>query len=260
MTKVACIQLQIKDNETKQGRMKRMDELLDRLDDIDLVLLPEIWATGYFSFDKYMQEAETINGSFVHHYSQKAKQKQIILFAGSFIEKEGEHYYNTSLLFGPDGELLGHYRKTHLFRYGSREGELLTGGDTITVVETPIGKIGLSTCYDLRFPELYRKQIDEGAQLFLVTSAWPHRRLEHWKLFNAVRAVENQCYLVSCNCVGETNGVLLGGHSQIVDPWGVTRAQAGEHETILEASINIEDVQSIRQDFPVLSHRVNQLR
>jgi predicted amidohydrolase len=255
--KVASIQLEIKDNESKEQRIERASGLVDRAaQDADLILMPEIWATGYFSFDKYKEEAEPIDGPFVRLFSAKAKQHGVYLFAGSFVEVKDGNYYNTSILFDRQGSLVGTYQKTHLFRYGSKEGELLTRGEGAKVFDTEFGKVGLTTCYDLRFPELYRQQVDLGAEMFLVTSAWPHQRLEHWKLFNATRALENQCFLISSNCVGTTNNVFLGGHSSIVDPWGITVATGGEQETIVKSEIDPSQVQRIREAFPSLKHRV----
>ncbi|KIL39637.1 acyltransferase [Gordoniibacillus kamchatkensis] len=255
--KIASIQLEIKDQESKAQRIERAAALVDRAaQDADLILLPEIWATGYFSFDKYVEEAEPIDGPFVQLFADKAKRHGVYLFAGSFVEVKDGKYYNTSIMFDRQGGLVGTYQKTHLFRYGSREGELLTRGEGAKVFDTEFGKVGLTTCYDLRFPELYRQQVDQGAEIFLVTSAWPHQRLEHWKLFNATRALENQCYLVSCNCVGTTRGVLLGGHSSVVDPWGIMVATSGEQETIVKADIDPAEVARIRDVFPSLKHRV----
>ena len=132
--KVASVQLEIRDQETKEERIERVDKWLEsNLADNDLILLPEIWATGYFSFDRYLEEAESIDGPFVQRFSAKAEQLKTHLFAGSFVEKEGDRYYNTSLLFDPDGKLIGTNRKVHLFRYGSAEGELLTAGEQATM-------------------------------------------------------------------------------------------------------------------------------
>ncbi|WP_245595307.1 carbon-nitrogen family hydrolase [Fictibacillus gelatini] len=256
VVKIASVQVEIKDEETKEERIERVSRMLDGLGDYDLILLPEIWATGYFSFDHYKKEAEPLDGDFTRYFSEKAKKLGAYVHAGSFVEKEGDNYYNTSVLFDRKGELVGTSRKIHLFRYGSAEGELLTRGDEPTVLETEFGKIGLSTCYDLRFPELYRAQVDKGAKMFLVTSAWPHQRLAHWNLFNQARALENQCFLVSSNCVGKTKNVLLGGHSQVVDPWGVAVASAGEFETIVKTEIDLGQIESIREEFPQLKHRV----
>ncbi|MCO7175484.1 carbon-nitrogen family hydrolase [Sporolactobacillus kofuensis] len=254
--KIASIQLEINDAQSAQERMKRADNLLNNLKGYDLILLPEIWMTGYNSFDRYLEEAETLQGNFVAHYAQKAKALNAYLFAGSFVEKSGDQFYNTSLLFDREGTLIASYRKIHLFRYGSKEGDLLTRGTEPITVETEFGKVGLSTCYDLRFPEQFRKELDLGAKLFLVTSAWPLARLAHWNLFNAARAVENQCFLVSCNCVGSNQGVVLGGHSQIVDPWGNVIATGDEHEAVVTAEIDLETVDKTREEFPQLKHRV----
>ncbi|GAJ41520.1 carbon-nitrogen family hydrolase [Saccharococcus caldoxylosilyticus] len=254
--KVASIQVEIKDGETKEERIIRVGQKLDELEGYDLIILPEIWATGYFSFDNYIKEAETINGSFVQFFSEKARKLGAYVHAGSFVEKEGSKYYNTSVLFNREGKLIGKSRKIHLFRYGSAEGEILTPGEKPIVVQTEFGKVGLSTCYDLRFPELYRSQVDQGAKIFLVTSAWPHQRLEHWKILNVVRALENQCFLISSNCVGTTRNVLMGGHSQVVDPWGTVIASAGEFETIVKTEINLDQIDYIREMFPQLKHRV----
>lgn len=255
--KIATIQLEIKDSETKDDRIERVSGMLDRLEDnYDLILLPEIWATGYFSFDSYKEEAEPLDGPFTKLFSEKAKNLNTMLFAGSFVEKKENHYYNTSVLFNKDGTILTTYQKIHLFQYGSKEGEILTRGEQSAVVETPFGKVGLATCYDLRFPELYRKLVDQGAELLLITSAWPLARLEHWNLFNRARALENQCFLISCNCVGTTNGVELAGNSQVVDPWGNVLATAGTKEEVLTAGINTDMIQQIRNDFPQLKHRV----
>ncbi|WP_312506686.1 carbon-nitrogen family hydrolase [Lysinibacillus sp.] len=254
--KIASIQMEIKENESKITRIDRVESMIDKLKGQDLIVLPETWATGYFAFDRYVDESEEINGDFVQRFSSKAKEVQSYLFAGSFIERNNGKFYNTSVLFSPDGDLIGTYRKIHLFRYGSHEGKILTRGNEITVVDTDFGKVGLSTCYDLRFPELYRAQVDLGAELLLVTSAWPHARLEHWKIFNTARALENQCFLISSNCVGNTHGVHLGGHSQVVDPWGIVMASGGDEETIVKTEIDPSQIAHIRDVFPNLKHRV----
>lgn len=253
---IASVQLQINDTDTAADRLKMADAQLDRLKGTDLILLPEIWMTGYNTFDRYTKEAEPLNGPFVTHFAQKARELNAYLFAGSFVEQSGGHFYNTSVLFNRQGRLIGSYRKIHLFTYGSREGELLTRGTDPVVVETEFAKVGLATCYDLRFPEQFRKELDLGATMFLITSAWPLARLAHWQLFNAARAVENQCFLISCNCVGTNQGVVLGGHSRVVDPWGRVLATGDEHASIVTAKIDPASVSRIREDFPQLRHRV----
>ncbi|SHE69125.1 Predicted amidohydrolase [Seinonella peptonophila] len=254
--KVASVQVEIRDDESKEERISRVEKMLDSLTDHDLIILPEIWATGFFSFDRYQAEAEPLNGAFRERFAAKAKQLNAYFLAGSMVEQEGEHFYNTSLLFDPNGHLVGTYRKIHLFRYQSEEGKILSPGKDLGVFQTELGTVALSTCFDLRFPELYRKQIDQGATLFLVTSAWPLARLEHWNLLNRVRPLENQTFLVSSNCVGLTRGFQLAGHSVVVNPRGVPIASGDETEMLIQTEFDLAQVKEIRESFPQLTCRM----
>jgi len=123
------------------------------------------------------------------------------------------------------------------------------------VVDTPICKFGLATCYDLRFPELFRKMAEKGAEIFLICSAWPYPRLEHWLMLNRVRALENQCFLMSSNAVGFNQGTQFVGHSMITDPWGTIMASAGDNEVIIKSEINPGEMQTARQQFPAWTDR-----
>ena len=133
---------------------------------------------------------------------------------------------------------------------------MMVAGKTPAVVKTPLGKFGLATCYDLRFPELFRALLDGGAECFIITSGWPYPRLEHWKLFNRARAVENLCFLISCNSCGEQGGVRYVGHSMVVDPWGETVASLDDREGVLTAEVDLSLVSKTRAEFPVVSDRV----
>jgi len=251
----ASIQLNI-GNESKLQRIERVEVLLDRIKGVNLVILPEIWNIGYFSFDLYDKDSEPIDGETVKRMSAKAKEHSFFLHMGSFIERHNEKLYNTSLLIDPGGKCIAHYRKIHLYGYGSKESQILSKGNEVVVVETELGKIGMCTCYDLRFPELFRKMLDMGAELFLVASGWPYPRLEHWIMLNRVRAIENVVFLVSSNCVGVNRGVQFCGHSMIVDPWGVILTSGGDEECILKTEIDIGKVPEIRRNFPVIRDRV----
>jgi predicted amidohydrolase len=132
---------------------------------------------------------------------------------------------------------------------------LLSPGARADVAETPLGTVGMTTCYDLRFPELYRVLVDRGAQLVVVPAAWPAARLEHWRLFTRARAVENQVFLLACNAAGTQAGVRLGGHSVVVDPWGRVVAEAGDDEEVLLAELDLQTLTDIRTEFPVLDDR-----
>jgi len=253
--KVTSIQMNVGD-ESKSQRISHAETLLDRVKDSDLVILPEIWNTGYFSFDLYEKESEPIDGETAQRMSAKAKEHGFFLHMGSFIEKNNGKLCNTSLLIDPNGKRIACYRKIHLFGYGSKESQILSRGREAVVVETDLGKIGMSTCYDLRFPELFRAMLNKGAELFLVTSGWPYPRLEHWIMFNRIRAIENSAFLVSSNCVGINRGMRFCGHSMMVDPWGIILTSGGDEECLLKVEIDIEKVSTVRREFPAVSDRV----
>lgn len=253
--RVTSIQLEIKDRpggETLKHVLKR----LEQAGESDLILLPELWPMGYFSFDRYETESEPIDGPTVTAIKEKAAALKTHIMMGSFIEKDGEHLFNTSLLLDPQGQILTKYRKIHLFGYQSDERRLLKRGETLAVADLPWGKGAISTCYDLRFPELFRKMVDQGTIFFMIPSAWPHERLETWNLFNRVRAHENLAYLFSCNGAGSNAGTKLAGHSMIVDPLGNVIAEGGEGECLVSAEIDPNLVDTVRKEFSALDDRV----
>jgi predicted amidohydrolase len=186
----------------------------------------------------------------------KAREKSCHLLMGSLVEQDQGRLFNTSVLIDPAGDVIARYRKIHLFGYQSDERDLLTRGSEVVVAETPWGRCGLATCYDLRFPELFRKMVDLGATLFLVVSAWPLVRLEAWTLFNRARAHENLAYLVSCNCAGKDAGHQYAGHSMIVDPLGNTVAEGDENQCFVSAELDPELVDRTRTDFSALHDRI----
>lgn len=228
-------------------------------DGADLVVLPEIWNVGYFVFDGYEPGAEPLDGPTMTGLRELAEDLGVYLHTGSIVECDGDHLHNTSALVSPDGELLDAYRKVHLFGYDSAERDLLTPGERVVTVETDLGTVGLSTCYDLRFPELYRAMVDAGVELLLVASAWPAARLEHWQLLTRTRAVESQAYLVAANLAGTSGGVDLAGRSVVVDPWGVPVADAGRGEGAAVAEVDLGGVGRVREEFPALADRRDDL-
>jgi predicted amidohydrolase len=252
--RVASVQVAIQDR-PKQETLRHVLALLDQTRGSDLVLLPEMWPCGYFAFDTYQSASEPIDGPTVQALSAKARELKSYLLMGSFVERSGSDLFNTAVLLDSRGELAGRYRKMHLFGFGDQESGLLRRGKETTVVATPFGRVGLSICYDLRFPELYRRMVDQGAEIFLVTSAWPRSRRDAWVLFNKARAHENLAYLFSCNCAGAQAGQQYGGHSLFVDPLGKIIAEGGDEETIVAAAIDPGLVATVRREFPALSDR-----
>lgn len=253
--RVACLQLAATPDESKTDRVERVAERVRGLDYADLVVLPEIWNVGYFAFDRYAADAEPVDGPTRRALAEIARERGCHLHGGSIVERDGDRLYNTSLLFDPAGELIHTYRKYHVFGYRSREAELLAPGQDVGVAKTPLGTVGMTTCYDLRFPELYRLMVDDGAELVIVPAAWPAARLEHWLLFTRVRAVENQVHLIGCNTAGEQAGTVLGGHSLVIDPWGEVLAGTGDGEEVLWADLDPDRVAEVRDEFPVLEDR-----
>lgn len=251
---VACIQMNVIEDD-KEGAIGRAVDLIRRCKGADLIVLPELWNIGFMSFDSYYAEAETEEGKTIAAMKAMARETGAFLHTGSFILKEGRDFFNASYLLSPEGEILGAYRKIHLFGFNSRESELLTPGEHIAVIRSPLATFGLVTCFDLRFPELFRRMIDLGTEIFLVCSAWPYPRLEHWVLFTRTRAVENQCIIVAANSSGSNRGITFLGHSMIVDPWGIAVAAGGDDETIVRTRVDVGSVHDARSRFPGLASR-----
>lgn len=241
---------------TKAQRLDQVDALVRRQEPADLILLPELWPTGFFRFDGYAADAEPIDGQVVTRMAALARSRQAHLFMGSFVERDGEELFNTSVLLGPDGRVLGAYRKIHLFGYQSRERQLLSAGREPVVVDTALGRVGLSTCYDLRFPELYRHMMERGATVFLVASAWPAARCAAWRLFNQARAHENLAWLIACNVAGESDRTPMAGHSMAVSPMGDIVCEADDQPVCMTFDCDPAAVSEARRSFPALDDRV----
>ena len=253
--KVVSIQLEMADK-PKAENVENALSAIDRVPSADLILLPEIWPCGFFAFKRYADESEPLSGPTVGAFRQKARERRCHILMGSLVERDGKDLFNTTVFIGPGGGIIARYRKIHLFGYQSDETKLLSPGREIVVVDTPWGRTGLSTCYDLRFPELFRRMVDRGAEIFLVPSAWPLARIAAWRLFNRARAHENLAFLISCNCAGENAFKRYGGHSMVVDPWGNVLAEGGEGGEIVTAGINVDQAAEARKEFPALADRV----
>ncbi|MCK9216461.1 MAG: carbon-nitrogen family hydrolase [Firmicutes bacterium] len=256
--KVASIQHCINDNHTKEERLDQVSKLIDEVSEFDLILLPEMWNVGFLSFGKYESYAETLDGPTISMISEKAKKHNAYIMGGTIVEKDGAKKYNTAVLVGPDGKIAATYRKIHLVtRKGAAEVDFLEPGTDHVTVETELGVIGFGICYDLRFPELYRRMaIYDNAEIFLQPAAWPLQRVENWIDLMHARANENQAYLISCNACGTNEGVQNFGHSAIVDPHGISIASGGLTQCIVKGEIDLEELRKFRQNTPHLKTRV----
>ena len=230
----------------------------------ELVVLPEKWPV-LGTPEQTAAGAEPLDGPALTWAADAARELGIDLVAGSIAERVAgaDRGSNTSVHFGPDGEEKAVYRKVHMFdvEVGGttyRESENEAPGEELVVTETAQGvELGMSICYDLRFPELYRILAVRGARILLVPAAFTLATTrEHWEVLLRARAIEDQAFVIAANQVGEhAKGYRSGGRSMIVDPWGVVLAQAPDKETFVLAELDLERQAEIRRTLPSLANR-----
>lgn len=224
----------------------------------DLLALPEMATTGF----DWLRNVELLDQAEAQRAELAAcAHKAGICLCGSFLEKTASgRPANTFLFFNRNGGIEARYRKAHLFTL-FREDRHMEAGDSIVTADTSIGRIGCSVCYDLRFPELFRKCALEGAWLQLVPAAFPHPRSEHWRTMVRCRALENQGFLIAVNqCGREEHGDKVGtihycGNSMVVDPWGEVVFEAGQESGLFYVDIDAEMVEKVRSHLTALRDR-----
>jgi predicted amidohydrolase len=228
-----------------------------------LVVLPEMFNwRGRRSEES--AAAEPLDGESLTAMARLARELKIHLVAGSITERAPGQpkNYNTSVLLGPDGGHIAVYRKIHLFdvdlpgRVTVRESDVKLAGSDVVCARTPLGAIGLTVCYDLRFPELYRRLTFSGAQIITVPSAFTFPTGEaHWEPLMRTRAIENQCYVLAPAQFGpNVHGFSDYGNSMIVDPWGRVIARAADQEGAVIAPLDLEYLARVRRELPALDH------
>jgi predicted amidohydrolase len=230
----------------------------------ELVVLPEKWAV-LATYEETAAAAEPFDGPALTWARSVARELGIDLLAGSIAERipDRDRGSNTSVHFGPDGEVRAIYRKMHMFDVEVsgktyRESEHEAPGDEVVLSELAGGvELGLTICYDLRFPELFRILAVRGARILTVPSAFtvPTTR-DHWEPLLRARAIENQAFVIGANQIGRhAEGFRSGGRSMIVDPWGVVLAQAPDGETFITAELDLDRQAEIRRALPSLANR-----
>ena len=250
---IALAQLDLKPGATEDNFLKAQEAVQQAAEQgAEIVLLPELWASG-FDLEQTQVYASSLDEGWFARMQTLAVENRIGL-GGSLIEESQGHYYNTFVLYDKTGDLLGSYRKIHLFQK-LQEHIHFSGGEKIVVIDSPWGKIGLAICYDLRFPEIFRSCAVNGAELILLVAEWPSRRIEHWKTLLQARAIENQCYIAAVNKVGTSHGAALGGNSAVVTPMGEFLTLGGENEELLQADLDLDEVSKIREWMPVFDDR-----
>lgn len=229
----------------------------------NLAVLPEMFNCPYDSkrFAEYAESRES--GNTLASVSEAAKASGIYIVAGSIPEAEDGRLYNTSFVFGPSGELAARHRKLHLFdidvpgKIAFRESEVLTPGQEVTLFDTPWCRIGLAICYDLRFPELSRLMALKGAGLIILPGAFNMTTgPAHWDILIRARSVDNQVYFAAVSPARDTgSGYVAYGHSMVSNPWGEVIARAGEGEELVLADMDLKEIDRVRRELPLLSHR-----
>ena len=227
-----------------------------------VVALPEMFNCPYSN--KYFREyAEDAGGETVDFLSSLAKELEIYLIGGSIPELENDSIYNTSFSFNKEGKIIGKHRKIHLFdidvKGGIRfmESDTLTPGETVTIFDTEFCKIGVAICYDVRFPELFRKMTLAGAKLIILPGAFNMTTgPAHWDLTMRARALDNQLYFAAVSPARDTEGPYQAyGNSCVTNPWGEFCGKTDVRESIVYAKIDLDYVDEIRNQLPLLKHR-----
>jgi omega-amidase len=202
----------------------------------NLVILPELFTTGFYESNlrsvKVLEEELDL-------VLKLSKDKEIMIIAG--VAEKSDKLYNSAVLIHK-GEIVGIYRKNLLFPL-TKEKEIFSPGKGFEVFETPVGKIGILICYEIRFPELARKLVKKGAEIIAVPAEFPKERIEHWKTLLRARAIENQVFVA---------GVNYGGSSMIIDPEGKVLVEGGAYQEILMSDVDLTEVQRVREKYPFL--------
>ena len=233
----------------------------------EFIATPE--ATTYLGpHDRKVTLAEPLDGPTHQRLSSLAAELSITLLVGSVAERlDDTKAYNTSLLFGPDGALIAHYRKMHLFDVDLaasggvrfKESDTTGRGGDLVVADTSVGRVGLTICFDLRFPEMYRALCDQGATLLTVPSAFTLMTgKDHWHTLLKARAIENQAWVIAPGQWGphDDEGLRMSyGHSLIVDPWGTVVAECGDGEGFCLAEMDLDKTDRIRGQIPMNTNR-----
>ncbi len=230
----------------KEKNFKKVAKLMKENIDFqaDIVILPEVWNTG-LDYKNFQKTAEYIPEQTTMLLSGLAENYKTYIIGGSFIEKTYDgKFYNTCVIFDRQGAVVGTYRKNYIFSHcGSLEGKYIENGNEICIVNIEGIKVGIGICYDIRFPELFRKMAKEGAEIFAIPAAFPQERIKHWNILNQARALENLAFLLSCNQFGNSN---------LISPYGEIIQSSSQKEEVIRNIIQINEIFTARKDMPFL--------
>lgn len=256
--------VQLNSNQDKQENLQKAVRYIEEAaqSGSKFIVFPEYM--NYISSKKEaLEHAEMIPGPTTDLLAKKAKELNVFIHCGSMLERlDNEKAYNTSVLINDQGEIIAKYRKMHLFDIDVegvvtyKESDLIEPGNDVVMAETSIGNIGLSICYDLRFPELFRKLMLKGSEILVVPAAFNlGTGIHHWETLLKARAIENQCYLIAPGQIGSYEGNSTFGSSMIIDPWGIVIARASDREGLITAEVDREYIAKLRSQLPCLKNR-----
>jgi omega-amidase len=251
--KIAAIQLQVKLKNEKDNLKRALVLVTEAINKgADVIVLPEMWTTGLFP-ELAARTSEITSKSALERLDEKCR--DILLVAGTLPEESSSGILNTSYV-RYNGRAIFRYSKTHLFAFGG-ENTYTIPGDRLGVFDFASTRIesfkgSVLICYDLRFPELFRKVTFMGAEIIFLPAQFPSSRLEHWRSLAIARAIENQAFLVAANVCGHDGRIELAGHSMIVDPWGKILAEAGNSDEVVIAEIALQHLRDTRKKYPFL--------
>lgn len=265
MEKIKIAAIQMPTVADKMENVRTVKTYLEKIKDEnpDFVILPEMFCCPYQT-ENFPIYAEKEGGPVWQQLSGYAKQYGIYLIGGSMPEKDAEgNVYNTSYIFDREGKQIGKHRKVHLFDIDVKggqtfkESDMLTAGDSDTVFDTEFGKIGVMLCFDIRFPELSRMMVNDGAKVIFVPAAFNMTTgPAHWELSFRTRALDNQIYMVGCAPARDVSaGYISWGHSIVTDPWGRVTGMLDENEGILLAELDMDYEEQVREELPLLKSR-----
>ena len=246
--KIALVQYNPK-WEDKESNKVRILQLINDLKEVELIVFPEMSLTGFTM--KSNEMAEGIQGNSFRFFAELAREKSSHIMAG-IIEQRNNRKYNSLIHIKPDGKLVKLYRKIHPFSY-STENQHYNAGVRPAITKIRKWKIGLTICYDLRFPELYRKYGKKRTHLIVNIANWPDTRIEHWRTLLKARAIENQCYVAGVNRVGDDPKLHYTGFSSVYDPMGKELIAVENEEKVIEADLDKNYVNEVREKFPFLN-------
>ena len=242
--RVALIQLAVKEKSNDYNREHGIELARQAAKDHDLIVLPEVWTTGY-SLGWITRIAESVDGPSITALKEIARENHCSILAGSIAMRHDGKIYNTSAAINKAGEVVNLYDKVHLFGMFNEE-KFFAPGSNFDAFDLDGVICGSTICYDLRFPELFRHLALGGAQIIFCPAEWPAARGDIWRLLAQARAAENHLYIVAVNCAGEFKGAPFFGHSMIVDPLGKILAEAGDGEEILSLEIDMNFIDKVR--------------